>query len=292
MTARPARPSPAVIAVPISTADSAPATSTERARYAASARTPLSARPTRTRPRQAGIAREQDRLGRRDERQRQHRRERHRDVVVERRRQRLDERADRRERERGPDRARPVQRVGVEREPRDPRRQERRGGRAEDDEGDEPRPALASVPRQARAAGQLADEARHAVAHGQDPPARRRHPEAVAEEQDEGEHRERVGEDPDRIAARDVRRAPHPAAEEPRQHLPVEDEGGERHERGLRPRQPAQQQRERHARDVDDAPRELAARQAHEALPRASSCPAARSQRTVSRRPSASGRHA
>ncbi len=298
ISARPGRPREAVIAVPTAIAASAPETSIDRAAKASAAIAPFTARPTRRRRGRSGSSRRSAGSRRGEERQREGHGERHRDVVVERRGERLDERAGEGEGERDADRPRPVRRVGAERQPRGEGPQQRRGRRAEDDEGGEADPALARVPRQARPADRLAEERRHAVTDGEDAPAGGGHPQALAEEEDEREHGERVREDADRVAALDVGRAPHAAAADARQHLPVEDERREREERRLRPREPAQQEREGDAADVDDAARRLAPVQAHArarggpGLTRepAGTRPSRRSQPIVSRRPSASGR--
>ena len=229
---------------------------------------PLISRPRTSRCSACGSREQLLRPRRVEQRQQQHHRQRHRDVVVERRRQRLDDRrrrapapaprracaASARRRARAAA-ARPTRPAGT------------RAERAEDDEGREADPALARVPRQARAAGRLADERGHAVADGEDAPAGGGHPQPAVEGEDHRQHRQRVGEDADRVAAREIGAAPQAAAADPRQHLPVEQERGERERRRLRRVEPAQQQREADAADVHQPAQQLAAREAHAARP-------------------------
>ena len=218
-------------------------------------------------------------------------REGHRHVVVERRGERLDEGAGEGEGAGDTDRARPVGGAGVEGRAGRPGREEGRGGSAEGHEGGEADPALARVPREARPP--TAWPTSEAIPS---PTARMPQPAAAIHRRSRksrtrAEHGEGVGEDAHRVAARHVRAAPHPLPAHAGQDLPVEEKGPQGEERGLPPRQPAQEEREGDAADVDDPPGELAPGEAHEALPAGGTSPWARSQRTVSRSPSASGRH-
>ena len=164
--------------------------------------------------------------------------------------------------------------------------------RAAGHEGGEADPALARVPREARAAHRLAHERGHPVAHGEDAPARGGHPQAVPEEQDEGEHGERVGEDAHRVAAR---RRPAP------RHIPFPPTRGrtcQLKRKAPRARSAAchhVSQRRRSAKATQPTWTTLRASSPRSRLTRrsrrAERAPGARSQRTVSRSPSASGRH-
>src|SRR6185436_13457237 len=85
----------------------------------------------------------------------------------------------------------------------------------------------------------------------------------VAEQQDQREHRERIQQDAERIAAVVIRRTPHATAADAGKDLPVEDERRRRHGHGLRPREIAEQEREAAGCDVRELSAHLAAREAH-----------------------------
>src|SRR3990172_2658869 len=152
------------------------------------------------------------------------------------------------------------------------------------------RPSAASAARPGPAGGAPPTPTPHPAPPGEEPPAGGRDPRAVAEEEDQPEHRERVEQDARRVAARAVTPAPQAPPADAGQDLPVEEEGEDRQSRRLRPGEPAQERCEAPAANMQDPADELATAEAHAALTAAGTCPVSRSQRIVSRSPSRSGR--
>ena len=108
-----------------------------------------------------------------------------------------------------------------------------------------PDPALARVPGQARSAHGLADDRGHPVARRASTPQTAAAIQSSSRKHEhEAEHRQRIEEDAERVAGAVLGLAPQRAAAQARQHLPVEEEGGGGHERGLRPGEIAQQEGE------------------------------------------------
>ncbi len=114
------------------------------------------------------------------------------------------------------------------------------------------RPAygLVGVPRQRPAPEPGADDGGRAVAERENAPRGGDDVEAPGERQDQQEHRQRIEQDAERVAARRVAGPVEGGAANPREHEQVEEESGNRAQRGLPPRQHAQQQGERRHRDV------------------------------------------
>jgi hypothetical protein len=84
----------------------------------------------------------------------------------------------------------------------------------------------------------------------------------VPEDEYQCQHRQRIEKDADREPALVLGGAPQAAAPDPRKQVEVEGERREGHERGLRPRQETEQEREAAHRDVDQLPLGFAGRQA------------------------------
>ncbi len=129
-----------------------------------------------------------------------------------------------------------------------------RGGTssAGDDERGEPAPGLPPVPRQGSSANACAHERRESVAKGHDAPRGGNDVEPRPEQQDQREDRKRIEQDAGPRAAKLCR--PDDARRDPGEEEEIEDHRTRGEERGLRPREHPQQQRERRHRDVDQLP--------------------------------------
>ncbi len=171
----------------------------------------------------------------RDPRQEEERRKRRHEVVVDPRAHRLQERE-----EPG---SRHENRHGERRDaPRREREDQDRTDSAERPVREEADPGLPRVPRKNRPAEGRAEDRGGRIAEGHHGPHRGRDRQVLpAEDQDQDEHDRGVRDDP-RVAV-PGRRAIEPAAE-PRNDEQVEEQRGERAERGLLPGQPAERERE------------------------------------------------
>src|SRR5581483_1512511 len=103
----------------------------------------------------------------------------------------------------------------------------------------------------------MTDQRSEAITAGEHAPRASDEIEAFAEDQDEDENRERIQQDANWKPARDIVGAIQLPATDPRQDEGVHRERDAGEERGLRPRQESQQQREGARPDVDPLPRVL-----------------------------------
>ena len=126
-----------------------------------------------------------------------------------------------------------------------------RGKRSADREGDESAHGFRSIPDERLRSHVRADERCHPVSGRQDHPGHGRNVQPVREADDEREHRHRI--DGDAGSNRDVEIAgPEQIGRDARQQRQVDEHGRGREQRRLRPRQPAQQNRQQSHQHVHD----------------------------------------